>query len=108
MKYRSSLYNAATPRAFLFFVLFFLNEWYQSNHKLWKHQLAYGVLLDRGKIGSLYGLSVEYLVSISIWTLFFLYALARAYLLVAMLTSLRSVPADVYETVNWSLYFPHL
>jgi len=37
-----------------------------------------------------------------------LYALARAYLLVAIFTSLRSVPAGVYETVNWSLYFPHL
>jgi hypothetical protein len=38
----------------------------------------------------------------------FLYFLARAYLLVAIFTSLRSVPAGVYETVNWSLYFPHL
>jgi len=40
--------------------------------------------------------------------LHFLYFLARAYLLVAMFTSLRSVPAGIYETVNWSLYFPHL
>ncbi|KAN0076468.1 hypothetical protein V8E54_006610 [Elaphomyces granulatus] len=40
--------------------------------------------------------------------LLFLYALARAYLLVAIFISLRSVPAGVYETVNWSLYFPHL
>jgi hypothetical protein len=38
----------------------------------------------------------------------FLYILARVYLLVAIFTSLRSVPAGVYETVNWSLYFPHL
>jgi len=37
-----------------------------------------------------------------------LYVLARVYLLVAIFTSLRSVPAGVYETVNWSLYFPHL
>ena len=40
--------------------------------------------------------------------LVFLYVLARVYLLVATFTSLRSVPAGVYETVNWSLYFPHL
>jgi hypothetical protein len=40
--------------------------------------------------------------------LFFLYILARAYLLVAIFISLRSVPVGVYETVNWSLYFPHL
>jgi hypothetical protein len=52
--------------------------------------------------------SVEYLVSISFYTLFFLYILARGYLLVAIFISLRSVPAGVYETVNWSLYFPHL
>ncbi|KAN0076495.1 hypothetical protein V8E54_006637 [Elaphomyces granulatus] len=37
-----------------------------------------------------------------------LYIFARAYLLVAIFTYLRSVPAGVYETVNWSLYFPHL
>jgi hypothetical protein len=48
-------------------------------------------------------LSTGYLIQ-----LFSLYALARAYLLVAIFTSLRSVPAGVYETVNWSLYFPHL
>jgi hypothetical protein len=47
----------------------------------------------------------RYLVTMS---LIFLYALARVYLLVAVFTSLRSVPAGVYQTVNWSLYFPHL
>ncbi|KAN0076528.1 hypothetical protein V8E54_006670 [Elaphomyces granulatus] len=36
-----------------------------------------------------------------------LYVLARVYLLVAIFVSLRSVPAGVYQTVNWSLYFPH-
>ncbi|KAN0076546.1 hypothetical protein V8E54_006688 [Elaphomyces granulatus] len=51
--------------------------------------------------------SVKYLRGTSIWTLFFLYVLARVYLLVAIFISLRSVPAGVYETVNWSLYFPH-
>jgi hypothetical protein len=48
--------------------------------------------------------SVDYFL----YRLGFLYVLARAYLLVAIFTSLRSVPAGVYETVNWSLYFPHL
>ena len=37
-----------------------------------------------------------------------LYVLVRIYLLVAVFVSLRSVPAGVYQTVNWSLYFPHL
>jgi hypothetical protein len=37
-----------------------------------------------------------------------LYALVRIYLLVEVFISLRSVPAGVYQTVNWSLYFPHL
>jgi hypothetical protein len=46
----------------------------------------------------------NYLVNL----LVFLYISARAYLLVAIFVSLRSVPAGVYETVNWSLYFPHL
>ena len=41
-------------------------------------------------------------------TSLFLYFLARVYLLVAILISLRSVSAGVYQTVNWSLYFPHL
>jgi len=36
------------------------------------------------------------------------YFLARVYLLVAIFVSLRSVSAGVYQTVNWSLYFPHL
>jgi hypothetical protein len=49
-------------------------------------------------------LSFEYLL----YPLLCLYFLARAYLLVAIFTSLRSVPAGIYETVNWSLYFPHL
>ena len=37
-----------------------------------------------------------------------LYVLVRIYLLVEVFVSLRSVPAGVYQTVNWSLYFPHL
>ncbi|KAN0072086.1 hypothetical protein V8E54_009815 [Elaphomyces granulatus] len=36
------------------------------------------------------------------------YVLVRTYLLVEVFVSLRSVPAGVYQTVNWSLYFPHL
>jgi hypothetical protein len=51
--------------------------------------------------------SVEYLGGMSVRTLLFLYFLARVYLLVAIFISLRSVPAGVYQTVNWSLYFPH-
>jgi hypothetical protein len=51
--------------------------------------------------------SVKYLRNTSILTLIFLYVLARVYLLVAIFISLRSVPAGVYQTVNWSLYFPH-
>jgi len=50
---------------------------------------------------------VKYLSTMSVWTLLFLYFLARVYLLVAIFISLRSVPAGVYQTVNWSLYFPH-
>jgi hypothetical protein len=41
-------------------------------------------------------------------TFLFPYFLARVYLLVAIFFSLRSVSAGVYQTVNWSLYFPHL
>jgi hypothetical protein len=41
-------------------------------------------------------------------TLSFLYPLVRVYLLVAVFMSLRSVPAGVYQTVDWSLFFPHL
>lgn len=36
-----------------------------------------------------------------------LYLIIRLYLLVAVLCSLRLVPASVYATVNWSLYIPH-
>jgi len=39
---------------------------------------------------------------------FLFYLLARVYLLVAIFISLRSISAGVYQTVNWSLYFPHL
>ncbi|KAN0076542.1 hypothetical protein V8E54_006684 [Elaphomyces granulatus] len=51
--------------------------------------------------------SVKYLGTMSINILLPLYVLARVYLLVAIFISLRSVPAGVYQTVNWSLYFPH-
>jgi hypothetical protein len=36
------------------------------------------------------------------------YALIRMYLLVEAFVSLRSVPADVYRTVNWAAYIPHI
>jgi len=45
---------------------------------------------------------------ISLFILTPLYVLVRTYLLVEVFVSLRSVPAGVYQTVNWSLYFPHL
>ncbi|KAN0070424.1 hypothetical protein V8E54_011293, partial [Elaphomyces granulatus] len=48
-----------------------------------------------GNAGKEFKKSVIYLVSAQI----FLYVLARIYLLVAIFTSLRSVPAGVYETV---------
>ncbi|KAN0070178.1 hypothetical protein V8E54_011759 [Elaphomyces granulatus] len=51
--------------------------------------------------------SVKYLSTMSFNILLPLYVLARVYLLVAIFISLRSVPAGVYQTVNWSLYFPH-
>ena len=51
--------------------------------------------------------SVKYLNNMSLFITFFLYFLARVYLLVAIFISLRSVPSGVYQTVNWSLYFPH-
>lgn len=37
----------------------------------------------------------------------FLYCIARLTLVVLTLTSLRALPADVYETVDWPTYFPH-
>ena len=40
------------------------------------------------------------------WPGFALYALARIALFVEMLTGLRSVPADVYQTPEWSDYLP--
>ena len=36
------------------------------------------------------------------------YFLVRAYLLVEVFVGLRSVPADVYLSVNWSAYIPHI
>ena len=35
------------------------------------------------------------------------YLILRIYLVVAIFISLRSVPASVYKTVDWSLYIPH-
>jgi hypothetical protein len=37
-----------------------------------------------------------------------LYTLCRVYMMVEMFISLRAVPADVYETPQWSQYFPSL
>src|SRR5467141_4080217 len=49
--------------------------------------------------------SVKYLSAMSFRTLLFLYFLARAYLLVAIFISLCSVPAGVYQTVNWLAFY---
>jgi hypothetical protein len=35
------------------------------------------------------------------------YILARAYLTIEGLVSLRSVPVSMYETVEWSKFIPH-
>ena len=37
-----------------------------------------------------------------------LYALARVYIVVEAIISLRRVPVGVYEQVSWSQYIPHL
>jgi hypothetical protein len=36
------------------------------------------------------------------------YVLTRTYLLVEAFVGLRSVPVDVYRTVNWAAYIPHI
>ena len=36
------------------------------------------------------------------------YMLIRTYLLVEVFVGLRSMPADVYRTVNWAAYIPHI
>ena len=36
------------------------------------------------------------------------YAIARAYLLLEDVISLRALPPDAYHTVNWSQFFPHV
>lgn len=36
-----------------------------------------------------------------------LYVLARAYLMIEDVISLRSLPANAYETVNWAQFLPH-
>jgi hypothetical protein len=43
-----------------------------------------------------------------IWLGMGVYALNRTYLLVEAFVGLRSVPADVYRTVNWAAYIPHI
>jgi hypothetical protein len=40
-------------------------------------------------------------------SLIVIYFIVRVYLIVEVFIGLRKVPADVYETVQWSQYFPH-
>lgn len=54
---------------------------------------------------TLHAALTSYLVSV---VLLWLYILLRLYLLVAIFTSLRLVPASVYVTEDWSRYIPHL
>lgn len=55
---------------------------------------------DRRELDSLY----ENVLQLGIGA----YALIRTYLLVEAFVGLRSVPADVYRTVNWAAYIPHI
>ncbi|KAF2854411.1 hypothetical protein T440DRAFT_388762 [Plenodomus tracheiphilus IPT5] len=43
-----------------------------------------------------------------VWVLGALYSVTRLYMFVEMFVGLRSVPVDVYQTVQWSQYFPAL
>ncbi|KAI8940842.1 hypothetical protein NX059_002103 [Plenodomus lindquistii] len=45
-------------------------------------------------------------IMLSTWAA--LYLMARLYMLVEMFVGLRSVPKDVYQTVEWTQYFPAL
>jgi hypothetical protein len=42
------------------------------------------------------------------WLLLCAYIIVRLYLLIEAFIGLRSVPADVYQTVTWSEYIPHI
>jgi hypothetical protein len=62
---------------------------------------SYGTNFERG------GWQDTLLANITLPIVVF-YVLVRAYLLVEVFVGLRSVPADVYVSVNWSAYIPHI
>ena len=46
-------------------------------------------------------------ISSILWFLWFVYVLGRITIIILALSALRALPADVFQTVNWSPYLPH-
>lgn len=42
------------------------------------------------------------------WIFGVVYAISQAYIVIADIIELRSLPANAYQTVGWSLLWPHL
>ena len=52
-------------------------------------------------------LDQESLLSITLWSICVVYIIGRAALIVLAFMSLRALPADTFQTVDWNNYFPH-
>ena len=50
---------------------------------------------------------MEYLSTVSLALVAVLYIIGRATIIVLAFMTLRALPADAFQTVNWSIYLPH-
>ena len=78
---------------------------------LWRIASVFCIVLPVGVIVLAYNGYVSLNPDIVVWSvisILLIYCLVRVILLVEVFASLRSIPAGVYQTVDWSLYIPHL
>jgi hypothetical protein len=83
---------------------------FQVAHKTWFRQKVHSVAQDirNNSVGRDPALELPLKAILPVYVLAFIYCCCRTYIFIEDFVELRSLPASVYETVNWSSFLIHL